>query len=516
MCGIVGIYSTSPVNQALYDALTVLQHRGQDAAGIVTLQNGKLFLRKANGLVKDVFHTRHMQRLQGNIGIAHVRYPTAGCASSAEAQPLYVNSPYGIVLAHNGNLTNQDELREEVRLHDKRHINTSSDSELLLNIFASALQNNKSNQVNAKVVFEAIKEVYDRCEGAYAAVALIAGYGMVCFRDAYGIRPAVFGKKTVNGIDEYMVASESVALDALGFKLVRDVKPGEAIFIDKDGVLHTQQCTEIVESAPCIFEHVYLARPDSFMDDISVYRSRLRMGERLADKINKTWADHDIDVVIPIPDTSTTSAMQLAYKLNKKMRHGFVKNRYIGRTFIMPGQEKRKKSVRQKLNAIGIEFKGKNVLLVDDSIVRGTTSQQIVEMARDAGANKVYFASAAPPVRYPNVYGIDMPSAKELIAHGRTESEVGELIGADKMIYQDLQDLIETCQEGNPEITRFDTSVFDGHYVTGNIDMAYLERLEQQRNDFAKQPEDLHKLSDVNDDTDDSASSMELHNVGGS
>jgi len=514
MCGIVGIYSSSPVNQSLYDALTVLQHRGQDAAGIVTLQDGKMFLRKANGLVKDVFHTRHMRRLQGNIGVAHVRYPTAGCASSAEAQPLYVNSPYGIVLAHNGNLTNKAELKKELWETDKRHINTSSDSEILLNIFAHELQQRQSGSATAEVVFDAIEKVYQRCKGAYAAVALIAGYGMVCFRDAYGIRPAVFGKKEVDGVSEYMVASESVALDALGFTIVRDVRPGEAIFIDKDGELHTRQCVTKDQPAPCIFEHVYLARPDSIMDDISVYRSRLRMGEKLADKIIRQWGEHDIDVVIPIPDTSTTSAMQLAYKLNIKMRHGFVKNRYIGRTFIMPGQEVRKKSVRQKLNAIGLEFKGKNVLLVDDSIVRGTTSQQIVEMARDAGANKVYFASAAPPVRYPNVYGIDMPSASELIAHGRSEEEVGELIGADKLIFQDLQDLIETCQEGNPQISRFDTSVFNGEYITGGIDEAYLKRLDDERNDSAK--EGVSSIKVLDDEEDDCDSSIELHNVGGS
>ncbi len=516
MCGIVGIYSSSPVNQSLYDALTVLQHRGQDAAGIVTLQDGKMFLRKANGLVKDVFHTRHMRRLRGNVGVGHVRYPTAGCSSSAEAQPLYVNSPYGIVLAHNGNLTNKNELKKELWQTDRRHINTSSDSEILLNIFAHEMQQSQTDTVTPDVVFEAVKKLNHRCKGAYAAVALIAGYGMVCFRDGYGIRPAVFGKKVVNGTNEYMVASESVALDALGFTLVRDVRPGEAIFIDNNGELHSRQCAEVKEPAPCIFEHVYLARPDSFIDDISVYRSRLRMGEKLADKITKEWPNHDIDVVIPIPDTSTTSAMQLAYKLNLKLRHGFVKNRYIGRTFIMPGQEVRKKSVRQKLNAIDLEFAGKNVLLVDDSIVRGTTSEQIVEMARDAGANKVYFASAAPPVRYPNVYGIDMPSAKELIAHGKTEQEIGELIGADKLIYQDLQDLIDTCREGNPDITRYDTSVFDGHYVTGGIDAHYLERLDSERNDMAKDISSIERIDDDSDDGDDCDSNIELHNVGGS
>jgi len=524
MCGIAGIYSSSPVNQSLYDALTVLQHRGQDAAGIVTLNHGKMFLRKSNGLVKDVFHTRHMRRLEGNIGIAHCRYPTAGCSSSAEAQPLYVNSPYGIVLAHNGNLTNKAQLKKELCEKDRRHINTSSDSEILLNIFANGLQpceTSISDKVTPEAVFDAVSTVFKRCKGAYSAVALIVGNGMVCFRDAFGIRPAVFGKRVVDGVDEYMVASESVALDSLGFTLVRDVRPGEAIFIDMQGQLHTKQCIETGDAAPCIFEHVYLARPDTIIDDISVYHARLRMGEKLAAKILREWPDNDIEVVIPIPDTSTTSAMQLAFRLKIKMRHGFVKNRYIGRTFIMPGQETRKKSVRQKLNAIGLEFKGKNVLLVDDSIVRGTTSQQIVEMAREAGANKVYFASAAPAVRYPNVYGIDMPSAKELIAHGRTEDEVGVLIGADKMIYQDLDDLIDSCREGNPKVKRFDTSVFDGHYVTGDIDAEYLNQLDKERNDFAKDPKQnlsnkgsntQLQISD-DDDLDDSESNIEMHNM---
>lgn len=512
MCGIVGIFATSPVNQGLYDALTVLQHRGQDAAGIVTLDNGKMFLRKANGLVKDVFHTRHMRRLAGNIGVAHVRYPTAGCASSAEAQPLYVNSPFGIVLAHNGNLTNQEELKKELYESDRRHINTSSDSEILLNVFAHELQSLSNETLTPEKIFTAMEQVYKRCKGAYAAVALINDHGMVCFRDPYGIRPVVFGKKEVNGKTEYMVASESVALDALDFELVRDVNPGEVIYVDPQGNLHTKQCAEPLEAAPCIFEHVYLARPDSFMDNISVYRARLRMGEKLADKIEKTWKDHDIDVVIPIPDTSTTSAMELASKLNLKLRHGFVKNRYIGRTFIMPGQQLRKKSVKQKLNAIDIEFKGKNVLLVDDSIVRGTTSQQIVDMAREAGAKKVYFASAAPAVRYPNVYGIDMPSVKELIAHDKTEQEIETLIGADKLIYQDIDDLIEACREGNPNITRFDTSVFDGNYITGDVGTDYLQQLDNLRNDLVKNNAKI----EVIDDDDENADIMELHNVGGS
>ncbi|MDH5432637.1 MAG: amidophosphoribosyltransferase [Gammaproteobacteria bacterium] len=512
MCGIVGIFATSPVNQSLYDALTVLQHRGQDAAGIVTEKDGMLYLRKANGLVKDVFHTRHMQRLQGNIGVGHARYPTAGCSSSAEAQPLYVNSPYGVVLAHNGNLTNQEELKKEIYEIDRRHINTNSDSEVLLNIFAHELNKTVNDIPTAEDVFSAIKAVYRRCKGGFAAIAMIVGHGMVFFRDHYGIRPLVFGKREVNGTTEYMAASESVALDILGFELVRDVKPGEAIYIDGHGYFHSRQCTPLNEPAPCIFEHVYLARPDSFMDDISVYRARLRMGEKLAEKILREWPDHDIDVVIPIPDTSTTSAVELANILNVKLRHGFVKNRYIGRTFIMPGQQIRKKSVRQKLNAIDLEFKDKNVLLIDDSIVRGTTSQQIVEMAREAGAKKVYFASAAPAVKYPNVYGIDMPSAKELIAHGRTTEEVEKLIGADKLIYQDLQDLIDSCREGNPNINRFDTSVFDGNYVTGDIDDEYLAILEDKRNDFAKSK--ANNIVDVDTGDSEIEDMIELHNVG--
>ena len=512
MCGIVGILASSPVNQGLYDALTVLQHRGQDAAGIVTEMDGQMFLRKANGLVKDVFHTRHMRRLQGNKGVGHVRYPTAGCSSSAEAQPLYVNSPYGIVLAHNGNLTNQDELKKELYLTDRRHINTSSDSEILLNIFAHELQKTSNQPLTPELVFTAIEHVYKRCSGGYAAVAMINGHGMVAFRDPHGIRPIVFGKREANGQTEYMFASESVALDALEFELVRDVRPGEVIYIDGDNQMHSKICAEDSDLAPCIFEHVYLARPDSFMDDVSVYRARLRMGEKLADKIMREWPDHDIDVVIPIPDTSTTSAIELAAKLNVKLRHGFVKNRYIGRTFIMPGQQMRKKSVKQKLNAISLEFKDKNVLLMDDSIVRGTTSQQIVDMARDAGAKKVYFASAAPAVRYPNVYGIDMPSAKELIAHGRTDKEVEQIIGADKLIYQDLEDLVETCREGNPNIKRFDTSVFDGNYITGDINEAYLQALDDKRNDLAKSGKKVENVDDDGDSSEDSI--MDLHNVG--
>jgi len=419
MCGIIGIVAHSAVNQSIYDGLTVLQHRGQDAAGIITCEGSRLHLRKNNGLVRDVFHTRHMLRLYGNMGIGHVRYPTAGSessASSAEAQPFYVNSPYGISLAHNGNLTNSDKLKQELFQEDLRQINTDSDSEILLNVFAHELQQQGKLKMDVDDVFKAVARVHKRCKGAYAAVAMITGYGVVAFRDPFGIRPLVFGKKESPQGTNYMMASESVALDSLGYELVRDVAPGEAVFITLDGQLHTRQCADNPSVKPCIFEYVYLARPDSIIDNVSVYKARLRMGEKLADKIRRIRPDHDIDVVIPIPDTSRTSALQLAYNLGLKYREGFIKNRYIGRTFIMPGQQQRKKSVRQKLNAIDLEFSGKNVLLVDDSIVRGTTSSQIIEMAREAGANKVYFASAAPPVRYPNVYGIDMPNSAELIA----------------------------------------------------------------------------------------------------
>ncbi|HKK05599.1 MAG TPA: amidophosphoribosyltransferase [Gammaproteobacteria bacterium] len=491
MCGIIGIVAKSPVNQALYDALTVLQHRGQDAAGIVTCHEGRMHLRKDNGLVRDVFHTRHMLRLPGNMGIGHVRYPTAGCSSSAEAQPFYVNSPYGIALGHNGNLTNADDLKRDLFVEDRRHINTNSDSEVLLNIFAHELQNRGKLRIDEHDVFEAVTAVHQRCRGAYAAVAMINGYGIVGFRDPYGIRPVVFGKRHTDQGTEYAIASESVAIDALGFELVRDIEPGEAVFIDVDGNLHTRQCAESPSYSPCIFEHVYFARPDSIIDGISVYKARMRMGEFLAEKILRERPEHDIDVVIPIPDTSRTSALQLSYKLGVMYREGFIKNRYIGRTFIMPGQKQRKKSVRQKLNAINLEFKGKNVLLVDDSIVRGTTSQQIIQMARDAGAKKVYFASAAPPVRYPNVYGIDMPSAKELIGHGRDEKQIAEAIGADWLVYQDLDDLVRATRRGNQKITRFDTSVFNGDYVTGDVTETYLEQLEEARNDTAKELSDL-------------------------
>ncbi|MCQ4346711.1 amidophosphoribosyltransferase [Pseudomonas stutzeri] len=486
MCGIVGIVGKSNVNQALYDALTVLQHRGQDAAGIVTSHDGRLFLRKDNGLVRDVFHTRHMQRLIGNIGIGHVRYPTAGSSSSAEAQPFYVNSPYGITLAHNGNLTNVDQLSREIYESDLRHINTNSDSEVLLNVFAHELAVRNKLQPTADDIFAAVAGVHQRCRGGYGVVAMITGYGIVGFRDPHGIRPLVFGQRHTDEGVEYMIASESVALDVLGFTLIRDLAPGEAVYITPEGQLQTRQCAANPQLSPCLFEYVYLARPDSIMDGVSVYKARLRMGEKLAEKILRERPDHDIDVIIPIPDTSRTSALELANKLGVKFREGFVKNRYIGRTFIMPGQAARKKSVRQKLNAIDLEFRGKNVMLVDDSIVRGTTCKQIIQMAREAGAKKVYFCSAAPAVRYPNVYGIDMPSAHELIAHGRSTEEVGELIGTDWLVYQDLDDLKEAVGGGKIKIAQFDGAVFDGNYVTGDVNEAYLDRIEQARNDLAK------------------------------
>ncbi|MEM7200229.1 MAG: amidophosphoribosyltransferase [Planctomycetota bacterium] len=488
MCGIVGLVSHDPVNQQLYDALTVLQHRGQDAAGIVTSERRRMFLRKANGLVSDVFQQHHMQRLAGNIGIGHCRYPTAGSSSAAEAQPMYVNSPYGIALAHNGNLTNAAELEADLYRGDLRHVNTDSDSEVLLNVFAHELQQQKALTPGAEHIFAAVKGVHERCRGAYAAVAMIVGCGIVAFRDPYGIRPLVFGRRETARGDEYMIASESVALDILGFTLVRDVAPGEAIFVEENGALHTHRCVPPAFHSPCIFEHVYLARPDSIMDEVSIYKSRLRMGEHLAQKILARYGqnEHDIDVVIPVPDTGRTAALPLAYNLGVKYREGFVKNRYIGRTFIMPGQTQRRRSVRQKFNPIELEFKGKNVLLVDDSIVRGTTTQQIIRMARDAGARRVYMATPAPPVRYPNVYGIDMPSPEEFVAHGRSEEEIGAEIGADWLVYQDLDDLIRSAAEGNPNLQRFDCSVFDGRYVTGDIDAAYLERLSLLRNDKSK------------------------------
>lgn len=489
MCGIIGIVAKSPVNQALFDGLTVLQHRGQDAAGIVTCENNRLYLRKENGLVRDVFHTRHMIRLRGNMGIGHVRYPTAGCSSSsAEAQPFYVNSPYGIALAHNGNLTNVETLKSELFKTDLRHINTDSDSEVLLNVLAHELQNaiRKKPQLEVEDVFQSVKSVHKLCEGAYAAIALIPNQGILAFRDPFGIRPLIFGKRETENGDEYIIASESVAIDVLDFKIIRDVAPGEAIFIDINGGFHSQQCAEKTVHSPCIFEYVYFARPDSIMDGISVYKARLRMGKFLARKILKLHPKHDIDVVIPIPDTSRTAALELAHELGVKFREGFVKNRYIPRTFIMPGQHLRKKSVRQKLNAIDLEFKGKNVLLIDDSIVRGTTSKQIIQMAREAGAKKVYFASAAPPVRFPNVYGIDMPTAKELLAYNRNDEAIAKAIGADWLVYQDLEDLFKSANKGNDQIKQFDASCFNGEYVTGNVSKEYLETLALQRADNSK------------------------------
>jgi amidophosphoribosyltransferase len=486
MCGIVGIVGTSSVNQRIYDALTVLQHRGQDAAGIMTCNDGELFMRKSTGLVRDVFQQRHMLALQGNVGIGHVRYPTAGCDSSSEAQPFYVNSPYGIGLAHNGNLTNSQELAEVLIREDRRHLNTTSDSEVLLNVFASELSRVNTPRASAAEIFTAVSSVYRRCRGGFAVVSLIVGHGMIGFRDPHGIRPLVIGKRETSQGAEYMLASESVALDLAGFKRLRDVGPGEVVFIDEQGRFFSRQCVPATVHTPCIFEYVYFARPDSIMDNISVHKARLRMGELLGEKLRRVHPNHDIDVVIPIPDTSRIAAVQIAQLLGIKFREGFVKNRYIGRTFIMPGQEQREKSVRSKLNPIDLEFRGKNVLLVDDSIVRGTTSAQIIDLARESGANKVYFASAAPAVRYPNVFGIDMPSASELVANGRSEEEIAKFIGADWLLYQDLDDLVRACQHHDSSIQRFDTSCFSGEYVTGDITPEYLARLQEQRSDAAK------------------------------
>ena len=486
MCGIVGIVSNSPVNQEIYDALTVLQHRGQDAAGIVTCDNGRFYQRKDNGMVKDVFRTRHMRDLVGNSGIGHARYPTAGSSSSAQAQPFYVNSPYGITMGHNGNITNADQLSKELYQQDLRHLNTSSDSEVLLNIFAHELMQQKKLFIDAEDIFNAIQRVHKRVTGGYAAVGIIPIIGLFAFRDPFALRPVIVGKRVTDlGID-YMVASESVALDTAGFEIMKDLDPGEAVVMTGDGQIQFKQCADNPQHSPCIFEFVYFARPDSMIDDISVYKSRLRMGEKLADQIVEAWPDHDIDVVMPIPDTSRTAALQLADKLGKPYREGFIKNRYIGRTFIMPGQKQRKKSVRQKLNPVPLEFEGKNVLLVDDSIVRGTTSGEIVQMARDSGAKKVYFASAAPEVRYPYVYGIDMPSASELVANGRTLAEITDYIGADRLFYQKLEDLIESVGQGNKNIKEFDTSCFSGVYVTGDITAEYLRSIDVSRNDNAQ------------------------------
>ncbi|MDR3395749.1 MAG: amidophosphoribosyltransferase [Parasulfuritortus sp.] len=483
MCGIVGVVSSQPVNQLLYDGLQLLQHRGQDAAGIVTMDGSKFHMHKSIGMVRDVFRTRDMRNLIGNVGIGHVRYPTAGSASSpAEAQPFYVNSPFGIVLGHNGNLTNTEELQQDMFMEDLRHVNTGSDSEVLLNVLAHELQEAvQGHRLTVDDVFKAVSGVHRRCRGAYAVVAMIAGFGLLAFRDPHGIRPLVFGTQVGANGQDWMVASESVTLEAMGFKVQGDVAPGEAILVTLDGEVHTRVCTLKTQFTPCIFEYVYFARPDSVMDGASVYETRLQMGEYLAEKIKTQYSHLKIDVVIPIPDTSRPSALQLAKKLDISYREGFIKNRYIGRTFIMPGQGVRKKSVRQKLNAMSMEFRGKNVLLVDDSIVRGTTSREIIQMARDSGARAVYFASASPPVRFPNVYGIDMPTRAELLANGRTDEEIAREIGADAVIYQDLSDLIKAIQEVNPKLTAFDASCFDGKYITGDVSEEYLARLEGMR-----------------------------------
>ena len=489
MCGIVGVIGGTSVNQAIYEALTVVQHRGQDAAGIMTCDGLRVHLRKDNGLVRDVFQSRHMAQLVGGMGIGHVRYPTAGCDSQAEAQPLYVNSPFGLALGHNGNLTNAQALSQELFRQDLRQLNTTSDSEVLLNVFAHELREVMGGaklRLEPEDVFSALRGVYRRCRGAYAVIAMIVGYGLVAFRDPNGIRPLILGEKAGDGNRSVMIASESVALDVLGYQNLGDVGAGEAIFVDMDGKLHRHKCSDDIDHTPCIFEYVYFARPDSIIDDVAVHKSRLRMGEKLGQRLLRQWPEHDIDTVVPIPDTSRTSALQLANVLGVKYREGFIKNRYIGRTFIMPGQAERRRSVRQKLNAIDLELRGKNILLVDDSIVRGTTSRQIIQMARDAGARRVYFASAAPPVRHPNVYGIDMPVASELVANERSTEQICQEIGADWLIYQELSDLIEAVQEGNPDILHFDTSCFDGQYVTGDVTPGFLQALADVRGDATR------------------------------
>ncbi|MBN9430681.1 MAG: amidophosphoribosyltransferase [Burkholderiales bacterium] len=483
MCGILGVVSRGPVNQMLYDGLLLLQHRGQDAAGIATAMGKTFNMHKGNGLVRDVFRTRNMRSLPGHTGIAHVRYPTAGSANnSEEAQPFYVNAPFGITLAHNGNLTNSEQLKDEMFRRDRRHINTESDSEVLLNVLANELQSAAPGvTLDPESIFDAVANVHRRVRGAYACVAEIAGYGILAFRDPFGIRPLCYGVAETDHGTEYLVSSESVALEGLGFRMVRDVAPGEAIFIDLDGNFFSRQCADAPTLNPCIFEYVYFARPDSLIDGASVYSARLRMGEYLAEQLAREVWRGDIDVVMPIPDTSRPAAMQLAMKLGLNYREGFLKNRYVGRTFIMPGQSVRRKSVRQKLNAMSVEFKGKNVLLVDDSIVRGTTSREIVQMARDSGANKVFFASAAPPVRYPNVYGIDMPTRGELIAYNRTDEEIRLAIGADALIYQTIDAVKQSVRDVNPALGNFEASCFDGIYVTGDITPEYLDRIERMR-----------------------------------
>ena len=486
MCGIVGISAETNVAAEIYDSLLMLQHRGQDAAGMVVCDlNGKLNSRKSMGYVRDVFQQNHMDKLIGSYGIGHVRYPTAGGTGKEFAQPMYVNSPYGISLAHNGNLTNSKELANELFHAEMRHLNTDSDSEVLLNIFAHELAKQREIYPSADHIFKAVAKTHRRCDGAYAVIALITGYGILAFRDNNAIRPLSIGIRKGKSRDEYIVASEDALFKSQGFEKLRDIEPGEAIFIDKNGNLFSQQCADEPRKRPCIFEFVYFSRPDSKIDEISVYKARMRMGSKLAKSIQSIKADHDIDVVIPIPDSSTTAALQLAVDLDVPYREGFVKNRYIGRTFIMPYQEERKKSVRRKLNILDLEFAGKNVLLIDDSIVRGTTSKKIIEMAKEAGAKKVYFASAAPAIKYQNLYGIDMPATSELIASNRTDEEVAEEIGADWLVYQTLEDLIETVQFGNPDIEQFETSIFTGEYITP-IGENYLEDLEKSRQDEVK------------------------------
>jgi amidophosphoribosyltransferase len=492
MCGIVGVFGRSPVSSVIYESLSMLQHRGQDAAGIATYFQDRFYLEKGNGLMTEVFDATNMSRLLGNLGIGHVRYPTAGCASVAEAQPFYVNSPYGIVFAHNGNLTNVSEIVDTLFETDMRHLNTSSDSEVMLNVFAHAMARRAAVHPNEFDVFAAVEEVHRRCKGGYAVVAVVANVGMIAFRDLHGIRPLVFGKRTdESGKAEYMFASESVALQVAGFEVDHDLAPGEVMFIDTEGSVYQHESLQAHEKAPCLFEFVYLARPDSVLDGASVYETRIHMGTKLAAKIQREWAHVPIDVVVPIPSTSRVAAQEIATRLNLPYRDALVRNRYVGRTFIMPGQAQRRKSIRRKLNPIPHAFEGKNVLLVDDSIVRGNTIREIIAMVREQGAAKVYVCSAAPPVRFPNVYGIDMPARSELIASGRSIEELAQDIGADALIFQDLEDLKASVTEVAPQLTHFDTSVFDGTYVTGDITEEYLNTLERQRNDAAKRTEDV-------------------------
>lgn len=491
MCGIVGVFGHNAVSSVLYESLSMLQHRGQDAAGIATCFEDRFYLEKGNGLLTDVFKADNMARLLGDMGVGHVRYPTAGCSSVAEAQPFYVNSPYGIIFAHNGNLTNVSEIVESIFQTDMRHLNTSSDSEVMLNVFAHAMARRGAVKPTEHDVFAAVEDVHRRCKGGYAAIAMVAGVGMIAFRDLHGIRPLVFGTRGQGKDAEYMIASESVALQGGGFALDRDLAPGEVIFIDKAGDVHRHVSPQAHEKTPCVFEFVYLARPDSVVDGASIYQCRINMGTKLAEKIKREWAHLTIDVVIPIPSTSRVAAQEIAAQLNLPYRDALVRNRYVGRTFIMPGQAQRKQSVRRKLNPIPKFFQGKNVLLVDDSIVRGTTIREIIAMVREQGAKEVYVCSASPPVRFPNVYGIDMPARSELIASGRNVQELARDIGADELIFQDLDDLKQAITETAPGLTHFDTSIFDGIYVTGDITEEYLNTLEQKRNDTAKHTEDV-------------------------